>query len=170
MLLLNNYIRPEKKTERKKTKLTFFFLDETDRVLKGLIEILTVILRKQPSLKKNSGILLGELFNNCLFGIPSISEDFKRTIPKCKQNGTREAAFKLLAEISKEYTKKKKEEEEEEGGKKQRKKQKRKKKSKAGDKIRKKQDRKKKRGKKKRKGRKKKKRGKKSSVLSFLFL
>eukprot|EP01129_Flabellula_baltica_P014013 TRINITY_DN6628_c0_g1_i1.p1 TRINITY_DN6628_c0_g1~~TRINITY_DN6628_c0_g1_i1.p1 ORF type:complete len:2292 (+),score=457.58 TRINITY_DN6628_c0_g1_i1:2-6877(+) len=73
--------------------------DDEDKLLIGLMNIIYNITKKNPSLKSGCLPLLDELFRNCLFAIPN-SNTSGNTLPKCKVTKTREAALKLMAEIS----------------------------------------------------------------------
>jgi hypothetical protein len=86
-----------------------------DRVLQGLLSLLLAIVKKYPPLKANSSIAgnlsllfwyfseftdkLGNLFVQCLFGIPKIDENMKLGLPKCKVRKTRKMCFALLLEV-----------------------------------------------------------------------
>lgn len=70
-----------------------------DEGLRGLIGLLTVTLKHNPSFKysKEGRQFVSEMFE-CLFALPN---QIEKNLPKCKAQSTRSAAFDLLVELVK---------------------------------------------------------------------
>jgi ubiquitin carboxyl-terminal hydrolase 34 len=70
-----------------------------DEGLRGLIALLTVTLKHNPSFKysKEGRKFVTEVFD-CLFALPN---QIEKHLPKCKSPSTRSAAFDLLVELVK---------------------------------------------------------------------
>lgn len=82
---------------------------QVDSVLVGILRIITVILHNEPSYcsivasfsEESDSNLSVDLFNKFLFALPN-EEDVQNNIPslpKCKTNSSRQAAFGLLKEL-----------------------------------------------------------------------
>eukprot|EP01130_Rhizamoeba_saxonica_P002958 TRINITY_DN1299_c0_g2_i1.p1 TRINITY_DN1299_c0_g2~~TRINITY_DN1299_c0_g2_i1.p1 ORF type:complete len:2014 (+),score=509.93 TRINITY_DN1299_c0_g2_i1:1-6042(+) len=71
-----------------------------DKVLVGTILLITALVKQDPSLKERCLPLIEEVFRNCLFSPPDVSNSGGKSLPKCKVVRSREAAFKLLAELA----------------------------------------------------------------------
>ena len=79
--------------------------DDEDLVLRGLLELLTEVLRYRPALKRLAGSpdecgLCSEVFTNGLFAIPNSDYRGTEAPPKAKNSDTRKAAFGLLVELT----------------------------------------------------------------------
>ena len=80
--------------------------DDEDLVLRGILQLLTEVLRYRPGLKALAGgadqcNLCNEVFTNGLFAIPNDESSLGiNAPPKCKHPDTRKAAFELLVELT----------------------------------------------------------------------
>eukprot|EP01119_Soliformovum_irregulare_P021052 TRINITY_DN6926_c0_g2_i1.p1 TRINITY_DN6926_c0_g2~~TRINITY_DN6926_c0_g2_i1.p1 ORF type:complete len:2370 (+),score=711.86 TRINITY_DN6926_c0_g2_i1:42-7151(+) len=73
---------------------------EHDRVLIGLMNVTRTLLRKDSNtLKEKCLEMPREIFENCLFKIPSAENHGPLAPPKCKTPQSRQSAFRLLSEM-----------------------------------------------------------------------
>ncbi|ELR15597.1 ubiquitin domain containing protein [Acanthamoeba castellanii str. Neff] len=76
-----------------------------DEVIIGMLGIVRGLIRKYPELKsectKDKGGLVGQVFEQCLFALPTAEEHGPTAPPKCKTAESRTAAFSLLTELAK---------------------------------------------------------------------
>lgn len=90
----------------KKHEVKENYSTDTDFVIIGLLELLTVLLRKHPKEKEYVGQacgLVSELLNGSLFEFPhetSRKKTLKLLPPKCKSQPARKAAFELLGTLA----------------------------------------------------------------------
>jgi len=67
------------------------------------MNIIYTIVRRDNLLKSQTFSLLNELFENCLFSIPTIGTDMEHQPSKFKTLKSRVSAFKLITELAREY-------------------------------------------------------------------
>eukprot|EP01117_Protostelium_nocturnum_P007975 TRINITY_DN2842_c0_g2_i10.p1 TRINITY_DN2842_c0_g2~~TRINITY_DN2842_c0_g2_i10.p1 ORF type:complete len:2789 (-),score=856.42 TRINITY_DN2842_c0_g2_i10:989-9238(-) len=76
---------------------------EEDVVLIGRLQLIRSILKRLPQVKVsigNEGGLISEVFEKCLFDIPTPENHANDAPPKCKSEASRKAAFLLLVELT----------------------------------------------------------------------
>jgi ubiquitin C-terminal hydrolase len=75
---------------------------DEDKVLIGTFNLLVAIVKKDVSFKRQcaEANLIHELFNNCLFAIPTAENYGPYGPPKCKTKASRQACFCLLTELA----------------------------------------------------------------------
>src|SRR5690606_3689142 len=76
--------------------------DEPDQIIIGLFTFAQIIFLYDPSLKEDASRLIYQIFDPCLFQLPSADNRNDSYLPpKCKTKTSREAAFQVLLESCK---------------------------------------------------------------------
>ena len=83
-----------------KSQETFESITECDKVLVGLMTLLSVLLAGYKPYREECGKLgiIEELLNNFLFATGKTDQDKKANLPKCKNEQSRELAYRLVVQ------------------------------------------------------------------------
>eukprot|EP01103_Thecamoeba_quadrilineata_P011019 TRINITY_DN2539_c0_g1_i2.p1 TRINITY_DN2539_c0_g1~~TRINITY_DN2539_c0_g1_i2.p1 ORF type:complete len:2405 (-),score=378.30 TRINITY_DN2539_c0_g1_i2:956-7465(-) len=78
--------------------------EDEDKLLKGLMIVITTLINKNPTFKAEVGKcgIIQEVFYKCLFEIPTMHNHGPLAPPKCKTKASRSVAYALLNELARE--------------------------------------------------------------------